>query len=129
MKTRWTNINDAGQVVTDPDALKALNANATIWTPVRVQRYWLHSWAVEDGSFLRINNVTLGYTLPTNLLSKVGVSRLRAFATINNLAVFTKYSGYDPEVSTRRTDPLTQGVDFAGYPRSRAVVFGVNLTF
>ncbi|CCH01724.1 TonB-dependent receptor plug [Fibrella aestuarina BUZ 2] len=129
MKTRWTNINDAGQVVTDPDALKALNTNATIWTPVRVQRYWLHSWAVEDGSFLRINNVTLGYTLPTNLLSKVGVSRLRAFATVNNLAVFTKYSGYDPEVSTRRTDPLTQGVDFAGYPRSRAVVFGVNLTF
>lgn len=129
MKTRWTNINDAGQVVTDPAALKALNANATIWTPVRVQRYWLHSWAVEDGSFLRVNNVTVGYTLPTNLLKKVGVSRLRAYATMNNLATLTKYTGYDPEVSTRRSDPLTQGVDFAGYPRARAVVFGINLTF
>ncbi len=129
MRTRWTNLNDAGQVVTDPEALRALNANATIWTPVRVQRYWLHSWAVEDGSFLRVNNVTLGYTLPTKLLSRVGVSRLRAYATVNNLALLTKYSGYDPEVSTRRSDPLTQGVDFAGYPRSRAVVFGVNLTF
>jgi len=129
MKNRWTNINDAGQVVTDPEALKALNANATIWTPVRVQRYWLHSWAVEDGSFLRINNVTLGYTLPGNLLKKVGVSRLRVYGTVNNLATLTRYSGYDPEVSTRRSDPLTQGVDFAGYPRAQAVVFGVNLSF
>ena len=129
MKTRWTNINESGQVVTEPEALKALNANATIWTPVRVQRYWLHSWAVEDGSFLRVNNVTLGYSLPTTLLKKVGVSRFRAFATVNNVATLTNYSGYDPEVSTRRSDPLTQGVDFAGYPRARAVVFGLNLTF
>lgn len=129
MQTRWTNINDAGQVVTEPEALKTLNANATMWTPVRVQRYWLHSWAVEDGSFLRINNVTLGYTLPVNVLKKAGVSRLRAYATVNNLATLTKYTGFDPEVNTRRSDPLTQGVDFAGYPRAKAVVFGVNLSF
>ena len=61
MKDRWTNINAAGQVVTDPTELdQALNANAKIWTPVRVQRWWLHSWAVEDGSYLRFNNLTLG---------------------------------------------------------------------
>lgn len=129
MKTRWTNVNDAGQVVTDPTELKALNANATIWSPVRVQRYWLHSWAVEDGSFLRINNITLGYSLPSELLKKIKVSKFRAFATVNNLATFTKYTGYDPEVNTRRSDPLTQGVDFAGYPRTKTWVFGVNLTF
>lgn len=64
MKDRWTNINSAGRVVTDSKELSDLNANAKIWTPVRVQRYWLHSWAIEDGSYLRINNVTLGYTLP-----------------------------------------------------------------
>jgi TonB-dependent starch-binding outer membrane protein SusC len=129
MKNRWTNINDAGQVVTDPAELKALNANATIWSPVRVQRYWLHSWAVEDGSFLRINNLTLGYSLPTDLLKKVKIAKFRAFATVNNLATFTKYTGFDPEVNTRRSDPLTQGVDFAGYPRTKTWVFGVNLTF
>lgn len=129
MKTRWTNINDAGQVVTEPTALAALNANATIWTPVRVQRYWLHSWAVEDGSFLRINNLTLGYSVPARVLSKIKVARLRAFATVNNLATFTNYTGYDPEVNTRRADPLTQGVDFAGYPRTKTWIFGVNLTF
>ncbi|OIN57554.1 SusC/RagA family TonB-linked outer membrane protein [Arsenicibacter rosenii] len=129
MKNRWTNLNDAGQIVTDPAELKALNANATIWTPVRVQRYWLHSWAVEDGSFLRLNNITLGYTLPATISKKVGMSRFRAYATVNNLATLTKYSGFDPEVSTRRSDPLTQGVDYAGYPRAKTWVFGVNVTF
>jgi hypothetical protein len=129
MKDRWTNINDQGQVVTDPTALAALNANAKIWSPVRVQRYWLHSWAVEDGSFLRINNLTLGYSLPSDLLKKIKLSRFRAYATVNNLATLTSYTGYDPEVNTRRSDPLTQGVDFAGYPRAKTWVFGVNLTF
>ncbi|NTW09291.1 MAG: hypothetical protein HGA28_06960 [Anaerolineaceae bacterium] len=56
MKDRWTNINDQGQVVTDPTALAKLNANAKIWSPVRVQRWWLHSWAVEDGSYLRFDS-------------------------------------------------------------------------
>jgi TonB-dependent starch-binding outer membrane protein SusC len=129
MENRWTNINDKGAVVTDPTELAAINANATIWSPVRVQRYWLHSWAIEDGSFLRINNITLGYSLPNTLLKKIKVSKLRAFATVNNLATFTKYSGYDPEVNTRRSDPLTQGVDFAGYPRAKTWVAGINLTF
>ena len=129
MENRWTNISDAGVVVTDPTALAALNANATIWSPVRVQRYWLHSWAVEDGSFLRVNNVTLGYTLPNNVLKKIKVSKFRAYVTVNNLATFTKYTGYDPEVNTRRSDPLTQGVDFAGYPRAKTWVAGINLTF
>ena len=129
METRWTNVNDAGQVVTDPTALAALNANATIWSPVRVQRYWLHSWAIEDGSFLRVNNLTFGYTLPNSLSKKAKISKLRAYATVNNLATFTKYSGYDPEVSTRRSDPLTQGVDFAGYPRAKTWVMGINLSF
>jgi TonB-dependent starch-binding outer membrane protein SusC len=129
MKNRWTNINESGQVVTDPTALAALNANATIWSPVRVQRYWLHSWAVEDGSFLRLNNLTLGYTLPQSISKKAKISKLRLYTTVNNLATFTSYSGYDPEVNTRRGDPLTQGVDFAGYPRAKTYVGGVNLTF
>lgn len=129
MKNRFTNINDAGAVVTDPTELKALNANAQIWSPVRVQRYWLHSWAVEDGSFLRINNLTLGYSLPNAILKKAKIAKLRIYGTVNNLATLTNYTGYDPEVNTRRSDPLTQGVDFAGYPRAKTWVFGVNLTF
>ncbi len=129
MKDRWTNINTNGQVVTDPVELSKLNANAKIWTPVRVQRWWLHSWAIEDGSYLRLNNVTLGYTLPKILMNKWKMTSIRFYGTVNNLATFTKYSGYDPDVTARRSDPLTPGVDFAAYPRSRTWLFGVNVTF
>ena len=129
MKDRFTNINSTGQTVTDPAALTALNANAKIWSPVRNQRYYLHSYAVEDGSFLRINNLTFGYTIPKTVLQKVKIANLRLYATVNNLATITKYSGFDPEISTRRSDPLTQGVDFAGYPRAKTWVFGTNISF
>lgn len=129
MKGRFTNVNDRGQVVTDPTELAALNANATIWSPVRVQRWWLHSWAIEDGSYLRFNNLTFGYSLPSGVLKKAGLSAFRVFATVNNLATLTRYSGFDPDVTARRSDPLTPGVDFAAYPRSRTWVCGVNLTF
>jgi TonB-linked SusC/RagA family outer membrane protein len=130
MKDRWTNINPStGAIVTDPGELAKLNGNAKIWTPVRVQRWWLHSWAVEDGSYLRFNNLTFGYTIPQRLLNKVKISTFRVYATVNNLATLTKYTGYDPDVTARRSDPLTPGVDFAAYPRSRTWVFGVNLTF
>lgn len=128
MKDRFTNINAQGQVVTDPGDLAKLNANAKIWSPVRVQRWWLHSWAVEDGSYFRFNNVSLGYNLPKTLLNKIKVSAFKVYATVNNLATITNYSGYDPDVTARRSDPLTPGVDFAAYPKSRTFVFGVNLT-
>ncbi|MHA4842519.1 SusC/RagA family TonB-linked outer membrane protein [Flavitalea antarctica] len=128
MRERWKNINGQGQVVTDPKELAAINENATIWSPVNSNRFFLHSWAVEDGSFFRINNVTLGYTLPSAMMKRAKISNLRLYATVNNLATFTNYTGYDPEVNTRRSDPLTQGVDFAGYPRTRTYVFGINLS-
>ena len=129
MKDRFTNINASGQRVTDPVELQKLNGNAKIWTPVRVQRWWLHSWAVEDGSYLRFNNISLGYTLPKSVLAKLKIQNLRIYTTVNNLATITNYSGYDPDVTARRSDPLTPGVDFAAYPRARTWVFGLNVTF
>lgn len=133
MNSRWRTIDDKGVVVKDPAALAALNANATIWQPITNNRPYLHSWAVEDGSFLRINNVTVGYTMPKELVRRVKVQNARFYATVNNLATLTGYSGFDPEVNARRfntaTANLTPGVDFAAYPRARTFVFGVNLTF
>ncbi len=129
VKNRFTNINAAGVRVTDPTELTAMNANATIWSPVRVQRWWLHSWAIEDGSYLRINNLTLGYTLPKALLNKMKISNLRIYGTVNNLATISTYSGFDPDVTSRRSDPLTPGVDFAAYPRAATWLFGVNVSF
>ncbi|MCV9927096.1 TonB-dependent receptor [Flavobacterium sp. LS1R49] len=127
--TRWTNLDPAsGQLVTDPAALTALNANTTMWSPY-MSRYVFSDWAVEDGSFLRLNTLTLGYTSPNSLTSAMGISKLRFYLTATNVFILTNYSGPDPEVSTRRNTPLTPGVDYSAYPRSRQFVFGLNLSF
>ena len=91
-----------------------------------------HSWAVEDGSHLRLSNVSLGYTLPKTLVSRVKMSQLRVYGTINNAWLWSRYSGYDPEVSTTRSGTyaaLTPGVDYSAYPKSRNFTVGVNVTF
>lgn len=130
MNGRWRNVDAEGQVVRDPEALKALNANATLWSPLTsASSFYVHSWAIEDGSFIRINNVTLGYSLPSSLISKAGMSKFRIYGTVNNLAVFSNYSGYDPEVNTRRNTRVTPGVDYAAYPRSHGYILGVNVSF
>ncbi|MBO2012030.1 SusC/RagA family TonB-linked outer membrane protein [Hymenobacter negativus] len=126
MSDRYRIIEADGSPITTIARLNEVNQNANIWTPTRGLVF--HSWAVEDGSFLRINNLTFGYTLPKTLMSRAKVQTLRFYVTLNNLYTFTKYTGYDPEVNTRRSSPLTPGVDYAAYPRSRAFLFGVNLS-
>ena len=126
---RWRTVDNQGNVVTDPAALEKLNANATIWRPITsAGSFYTHSWAIEDGGFVRLNNITIGYTLPKSVTSRIKIQSLRVYVTGNNLAVFTNYSGYDPEVSTRRTSLVTPGVDYSAYPRSRSFIFGVNLS-
>jgi TonB-dependent starch-binding outer membrane protein SusC len=129
MKDRYRYLDNEGNVITDAAQLTALNANAKIWSPANANRFFLKSTDIEDGSFLRINNITLGYTLPNLLASRLRLQNFRVYGTVNNLAVFTNYSGFDPEVTARTFDPLTPGVDFAAYPRARVFVFGVNATF
>ena len=127
---RWMTIDAQGNVVTDPIELAKLNANASIWRPITsAGSFYTHSWAIEDGGFVRLNNVTIGYTLPKSLTQKAKIQSLRVYATGNNLKVFTNYSGYDPEVSTRRSTQVTPGVDYSAYPRSINLIFGLNLTF
>lgn len=125
---RWTNIDAAGNLVTDLATLASMNANTTMWSPY-MGYYRLTDWAVEDGSFLRLNTLTLGYTLPETLTKKAGISSLRFYVTGYNLFCITGYSGFDPEVSTIRRTGLTPGVDYSAYPKSRQLVFGLNLNF
>ena len=127
MRERWMTVNGAGVLVTDPTELAELNKDAKIWK-INNDIGTFHSWAVEDGSFIRINNITLGYTLPKSLLKKVKINNLRFYATVYNVWLFTNYSGYDPDVDTRSSNSLTPGLDYSAYPRSRSVIFGVNLT-
>ena len=84
---------------------------------------------VEDASFLRIQNISLGYTLPRSLSKKFGVQTLKVYTNIQNLYTFTEYSGYDPEIGAIDQSPLLVGVDNARYPSPRIYTFGLNLTF
>jgi len=86
------------------------------------------SRVVEDGSFLRLKTVSLGYKLPPRLLQKIHIKQARIYCSAQNLAVWTDYQGSDPEVSTR-SGGLVQGFDFSSYPRSFSLTFGFNLTF
>jgi TonB-linked SusC/RagA family outer membrane protein len=125
----YTQIDQStGIRITDPATLTAMNADAEIWA-APTGRYAITSWAIEDGSFLRLNNLTLGYTFPAAMSKKLYISKLRVYVAAYNLLMLTKYSGYDPEVDTRRNTPATPGVDYSAYPKSRSYNFGVNVTF
>jgi len=85
---------------------------------------------VENGSYLRIKSLSLAYNLPEQFLNKLRISRLRLYATAENLLTFTKYSGFDPEVSAfGSSSNVAPGVDFGTYPQTRDIIFGVNVTF
>ncbi len=86
-------------------------------------------YAVQDGSFVRIRNVSFAYSFPSQLVNKLKVNALRVYATATNLFTFTNYNGYDPEVSNSGDDLRAAGLDFGTYPQARTYSFGVNLTF
>lgn len=125
---RWTNLRADGTISNDAAELAEMNRNTTMWSPY-TSRMVFSDWAVEDGSFLRLNTLTLGYTFPKSLTSKAKIQNLRLYATAYNVFCITSYSGYDPEVSTMRKTNLTPGVDYSAYPKSRQFVIGVNLNF
>lgn len=84
---------------------------------------------LENGDFLRIRNITLGYSFPSRLLESLSISQLRVYITVANLYTFTKYDGYDPEVAIFPTRYDYRGYDSGSVPQSRSFTFGVNLTF
>ncbi len=86
------------------------------------------TWMVEDGSFLRLKTVQLGYNLPQHMLNSVKISAIRVYASAQNLYTWTKYSGYDPEVSIRNS-ALTPGFDYSAYPRATTLTVGLKATF
>ena len=104
------------------DAMWSLNADNKIAITDALDYY------LEDGSFLRLSTITLGYSLPKNLLRKARINSVRVYCTLNNIYTFTNYSGYDPEVAAT-SSALTQGIDNSSYPRSKSYVVGLNLTF
>ena len=107
------------------------NTNATIPIVDRSSTFSTstveNSYYVEDGSYLRLQNVTLGYTLPQNLLQRWRIERLRVFASANNLFTITGYEGLDPAVGGDAD--LTFGIDVGNYPVTRGYTLGLNVSF
>lgn len=132
---RWTYTNEIGERIlansTLPSYLEQYyieqNKDATLWNPKDVTKRIAHSYFVEDGSFLRLQDVTIGYTFPKNFTRKIGVDRLRVYFTGSNLWLLTKYKGYDPEVDIQ--SGLTPSMDYNRYPRNRSYLLGLNLSF
>lgn len=126
---------NTGKESTDLARLAALNPNQhdakTIWNISSNNKTAISdhsSYYIEDGSYLRLNTITLGYTLPKELTQRAHLSKVRFYVTLNNIHTFTGYTGYDPEVSAT-SSALTPGIDNSSYPRSKSWVVGLNLTF
>lgn len=140
---QWSYGNDiynANRMVFEGNALAKINLNqfatyADRWSPtnpsnsiprVRGEGPKVYSSrVVEDGSFLRLKTVSLGYKFSDSFNKKLKIKSLRIFASAQNLVTFTSYSGMDPEVSVRNS-ALTPGFDYSAYPRARTIVFGLN---
>lgn len=135
---RYTHVNDGSDFSGEAmyknyyidgalDEYKSMNSGATRWNPADVVNAQLMSNFVEDGSFLRCTDITVGYTIPKAITKKWGISKARFYASASNLFIITSYSGFDPEVDVQTG--LTPSMDYNRYPRNRAFSFGVNVTF
>ena len=132
----WTYLDHAtGTIVTDYETLKSMNSGATMWSGATMSdnNPVPTSWAVEDGSFLRMQNLTLGFTLPQAWTKRFACNQFRLYCTLNNVFCLTGYDGYDPEVNSSirgsKTSGLTPGADYSAYPKSFSWTAGVNITF
>lgn len=116
----------------DPSDLDRLNANAKY--PLSYNSMGIvSSLGIENGSYLRLNTLTLGYTFPKQIINKIGMSNLRVYGTIYNLLTITGYEGLDPEVNANANQGgsvyPTTGLDWGTYPRARSYVVGLNVNF
>jgi TonB-linked SusC/RagA family outer membrane protein len=125
---RWTPGNEDTDVPAFIDAVTRQNAGLASKVSLgndagRLQRY------VEDGSYVRLKNITLGYSIPQSIINKIGAKNIRAYVSGTNLITITDYTGYDPEVSAYNNNDAQIGVDLSNYPTAKIITFGINVTF
>ncbi len=116
----------------DPANVYLLNSDAQLPRPAtndNNRNNRMSDRFIEDGSYLRLQNVLVGYTLPAKFTQKFRVQKLRIYANGQNLHTFTNYSGYDPEIGAFNQDPLMQNIDMGRYPSPRVYTFGVDVDF
>lgn len=129
-KPEWRTIQYYGNEEAIATRLNELNERTSIYNPVSATKLELLDYAVENASFLRVNNLTIGYTIPQKIANKLFIQRIRFYLTGYNLLCITPYSGADPEVDTSsKNNAMTPGIDYAAYPKSRSFIAGVNVSF
>ncbi|WP_025829922.1 TonB-dependent receptor [Segatella maculosa] len=114
---RWKSIDNPGNGLVNRANRKQTGSNGRTST-----------WHLESGSYLRLQNLSFGYTLPRSLTHKFKIEKLRVYVSGQNLFTITNYSGYNPEVNARPSQNLTPGEDYGTYPLARTYMFGLNLT-
>jgi hypothetical protein len=124
----WNNSTDvlhawttAGQVTDVPRAVYGDNVSNGSSFPIDAN--------VEKGDFLRLQTVTLGYSLPSFIFGNSGINSTRLYAQVNNAFIITKYTGVDPEISTNGNSNLAGGIERNSIPQSRTITFGINVVF
>lgn len=115
---RWKSPSDPGNGLVNRANRSPTGSNGTTST-----------WHVEDASYVRIRNIALGYQFPVKLIQKVGLSKLRVYCSLQNPFTFTKFTGYNPEVSNRPDNALSSGEDYGTYPLSKTATLGLSVTF
>jgi TonB-dependent starch-binding outer membrane protein SusC len=127
-----TQLIEGGTNLNDIDDVELVNPETTMPRfdngGENSNHYMSTRW-IEDGSYVRIQNIKLGYTLPTSIVKKVKLSRMHVYANIQNVATFTDYSGLDPQIGAFNQSSLRQNIDMGRYPSPRVYTFGVNVDF
>jgi TonB-linked SusC/RagA family outer membrane protein len=140
------NANKAEFTNSSSNARNGFKELANVWTPTNTDTdvsgvryngnnlspkfgYKIDTRYVEDGSYLKLKTVVLGYSLPKKLLSKLQIKSFRISVAAQNLMTWTKYTGYDPDVSVGRYGALTPGLDFSAYPQSVSITGGIDIKF
>ncbi len=108
--------------------LNEINAGKSMYNPAAASTMVITDYALENADFLRLQNVTIGYSLPKQWIKKIYLENVRIYFTGYNLFCLTSYSGYDPEVDVSK-NAMCPGIDYAAYPKSRSFVMGINVGF
>ena len=130
MVVRLNNIG-RNQLSTVKDRFSATNPNGSLprFTTLHTSNIRVSDRFIEDGSYLRIQNVSLGYNLPKSFIKRAKLTNARVYATAQNLYTFTKYTGYDPELGAFNQSARLANFDNGNYPNPRTFTFGLNLDF
>jgi hypothetical protein len=129
LNDRWTLQNQDTDIPAFIDEITRHNANLTSQVSLNYLDANALSRYLENGSYIRLKNITLGYNIPTSLTSKAGIKKVRAFVSATNLVTITNYTGYDPEVSSFNDNDARMGIDQGNYPTNKTYSFGIEVIF